>query len=181
MSDFDLRYSSIRRALIEREFSRLNDMQQKAVFKTEGPLLLLAGAGSGKTTVLINRIINLLRFGKAYESHYAPDWAGDAELTKLAHALNDDDSLDDPEIQRLCAVDPPRPYEIIAITFTNKAAGELKERLSAACGAAANDIEGMIAGIGAYNIESLSGLNNIKKGKGSKDGSKKDPDLKDNL
>jgi len=140
MSDFDLRYSSIRRALIEREFSRLNDMQQKAVFKTEGPLLLLAGAGSGKTTVLINRIINLLRFGRAYESHYAPDWAGDAELTKLAHALNDDDSLDDPEIQRLCAVDPPRPYEIIAITFTNKAAGELKERLSAACGAAANDI-----------------------------------------
>ncbi|MBQ1271314.1 MAG: UvrD-helicase domain-containing protein, partial [Clostridia bacterium] len=140
MSDFDLRYSSIRRALIEREFSRLNDMQQKAVFKTEGPLLLLAGAGSGKTTVLINRIINLLRFGRAYESHYAPEWAGDAELTKLAHALNDDDSLDDPEIQRLCAVDPPRPYEIIAITFTNKAAGELKERLSAACGAAANDI-----------------------------------------
>ncbi|MBQ1250846.1 MAG: UvrD-helicase domain-containing protein, partial [Clostridia bacterium] len=140
MSDFDLRYSSIRKALIEREFSRLNDMQQKAVFKTEGPLLLLAGAGSGKTTVLINRIINLLRFGRAYESPYAPEWAGEEELRKLAHALNDSDSLDDPEVARLCAVEPPKPWEIIAITFTNKAAGELKERLEAACGAAANDI-----------------------------------------
>ena len=140
MSDFDIRYSSIRQSLIEREFSRLNNMQQKAVFKTEGPLLLLAGAGSGKTTVLINRIINLLRFGRAYESPYAPDWAGEEELRKLAHALNDNDSLDDPEIARLCAVDPPKPWEIIAITFTNKAAGELKERLEAACGTAANDI-----------------------------------------
>ena len=140
MSDFDIRYSSIRQSLIEREFSRLNDMQQKAVFKTEGPLLLLAGAGSGKTTVLINRIINLLRFGCAYESPYAPEWAGEEELRKLAHALNDSESLDDPEIVRLCAVEPPKPWEIIAITFTNKAAGELKERLEAACGTAANDI-----------------------------------------
>lgn len=140
MSDFDTRYCSIRRALIEREFSRLNDMQQKAVFKTEGPLLLLAGAGSGKTTVLINRIINLLRFGRGYESEFAPEYAGEEELRKLAEALNNDESLDDPEIERLCAVDPPRPYEIIAITFTNKAAGELKERLETACGSAANDI-----------------------------------------
>ncbi|MEA4921302.1 MAG: 3'-5' exonuclease [Clostridiaceae bacterium] len=140
MSDFDVRYSSIRRALIEREFSRLNDMQQKAVFKTEGPLLLLAGAGSGKTTVLINRIINLLRFGSGYESELAPETAGEEELKKLAYALNDSESLDDLEIASLCAIDPPKPYEIIAITFTNKAAGELKERLEAACGEAAHDI-----------------------------------------
>lgn len=140
MSDFDDRYSAIRRALIEREFSRLNDMQQKAVFKTEGPLLLLAGAGSGKTTVLINRIINLLRFGRAYECDFAPDYAGDNEIKMLAEALNDENSLDDPQIAALCAVDPPKPYEIIAITFTNKAAGELKERLEAACGKDANDI-----------------------------------------
>ena len=140
MSDFDIRYSSIRRALIEREFARLNDMQQKAVFKTEGPLLLLAGAGSGKTTVLINRIINLLRFGRGYESEEAPAYAGEEELYKLAAALNDSESLDDPGIEALCAVDPPKPWEIIAITFTNKAAGELRDRLEAACGAAANDI-----------------------------------------
>ncbi len=140
MDDFDIRYSALRRALIEREFSRLNDMQQKAVFKTEGPLLLLAGAGSGKTTVLINRIINLLRFGQGYECEYAPEYAGEEELMKLAAALNDSDSLDDPEIEALCAVDAPKPWEIIAITFTNKAAGELRDRLEAACGAAANDI-----------------------------------------
>lgn len=140
MTDFDLRYSVLRRSLIEREFESLNDMQQKAVFKTEGPLLLLAGAGSGKTTVLINRIINLLRFGAGYESDGAPAWAGDAELARLALALAEPDALSTEELDRLCAVNPPRPYEIIAITFTNKAAGELKERLNLACGPSAGDI-----------------------------------------
>lgn len=140
MTDFDLRYSALRRALIEREFESLNDMQRKAVFKTEGPLLLLAGAGSGKTTVLINRIINLLRFGAGYESETAPAWAGDKELARLALALAEPDAVSAEEIDRLCAVNAPRPYEIIAITFTNKAAGELKERLNLACGPSAGDI-----------------------------------------
>ncbi len=140
MSDFDLRYSSLRRAIIEREFEKLNDMQKKAVFKTEGPVLLLAGAGSGKTTVLINRVINLLRFGRGYECETAPEWAGDGELVRLALALADENALPEAELLRLCAVDCPRPWEIIAITFTNKAAGELRERLRVACGTQAADI-----------------------------------------
>ncbi len=140
MDDFDIRYTALRRAVIEREFEKLNDMQRQAVLKTEGPLLLLAGAGSGKTTVLINRIINLLRFGCGYESELAPDWTGDSDLMTLAMAADDPESVSPDEIDRLCAVSPPKPWEIIAITFTNKAAGELKARLEVACGDAGRDI-----------------------------------------
>ena len=75
---------------IQKNFSHMNDMQKQAVFCTEGPLLILAGAGSGKTTVLVNRIAYILQ----------------CELCK--------------------------PWQILAITFTNKAAGELKERICAA-------------------------------------------------
>jgi len=140
MTDFDMRYSALRCAVIEHEFERMNEMQKQAVFKTEGPLLLLAGAGSGKTTVLINRIINLLKYGRAYECTEAPAWAGDDDLRALEMILGDPDAADENEIRRLCAVEPPKPWEIIAITFTNKAAGELRERLLVACGEQGNDI-----------------------------------------
>ncbi len=140
MSDFDLRYANLRRAIIEQEFAQLNDRQKDGVFKTEGPLLILAGAGSGKTTVLINRIINLLKYGAAYECDEAPAWAGDSEMLKLALYLEDPESVSEDELRRLCAVDPPAPYQILAITFTNKAAGELRERLNVACGTDGADI-----------------------------------------
>ena len=140
MSDFDLRYAELRRAIIEQEFAQLNDRQKDGVFKTEGPVLILAGAGSGKTTVLINRIINLLKYGSAYESNDAPSWAGDNELLQLALYLEDRENAPEEEVRRLCAVNPPQPWQILAITFTNKAAGELRERLNVACGADGADI-----------------------------------------
>ncbi|MEG2720869.1 MAG: UvrD-helicase domain-containing protein [Oscillospiraceae bacterium] len=56
---------NLRRQIIEKDFNRMNDMQKEAVFKTKGPLLILAGAGSGKTTVLVNRIANLMKYGDA--------------------------------------------------------------------------------------------------------------------
>ena len=140
MDDFDLRYAALRRTVIENAFAQLNDKQREAVLKTEGPLLLLAGAGSGKTTVLINRIINLLRFGCGSESTLAPDWAGDEELTLLAREAAEPGCLPEGEVDRLCVVDPPKPWEILAITFTNKAAGELRTRLEVACGDAGRDV-----------------------------------------
>ncbi len=140
MTDFEIRYIGLRKAVIEQEFEKLNDKQREAVFKTQGPLLLLAGAGSGKTTVLINRIINLLRFGAGWESDKVPHWIGDEELARLAEEVSEPGSIPEEELLRLCSIDPPKPWEIIAITFTNKAAGELRERLEIACGSAGKDI-----------------------------------------
>ena len=129
---FDLKYAAVRRAVIEQRFSNLNDKQREAVFATEGPLLILAGAGSGKTTVLINRIINILRFGQGLTSGYAPEGATEDDLLFLTEYLTDPKPENRAHAERLCAMHPAKPWEVIAITFTNKAARELRERLTAA-------------------------------------------------
>ncbi len=140
--ELEKRYVRTRRELILREFQGLNDMQQKAVMATEGPLLLLAGAGSGKTTVLINRVANLIRFGRASDTDEVPEEAGEAELALLESAVREAGELT-PEAETLCALDPVEPWRIIAITFTNKAADELKSRLEARLGPGAQDVWAM--------------------------------------
>ena len=140
MNDFERRYIEARKAVIAQDLKRLNPMQRKAAMTTEGPLLLLAGAGSGKTTVLIQRVYNLLTYGRGSDSTEVPHWAGEEDLAFLESFPQKPDEADWAQARRLCAVDVPRPWEIIAITFTNKAAGELKERLAARLGPAANDI-----------------------------------------
>lgn len=116
----------------------MNDKQFAAVTTTEGPLLILAGAGSGKTTVLVNRIACLIRYGRAYTAQTAPAGLTEEMCAALRSAVQGG-AL--PEVPP--AVDAPRPWEILAITFTNKAAGELKERIAAKLGNAA---EGVWAG-----------------------------------
>jgi len=140
MTDFQTRYIAARKAVIARDLQRLNPMQRKAAMTTEGPLLLLAGAGSGKTTVLIQRVYNLLTYGRGSDSDQVPEWATEEDLQFLESLPDQPDGEQRRRAVRLCAVDVPRPWEIVAITFTNKAAGELKERLAARLGPAANDI-----------------------------------------
>ena len=130
---FKQHYLAARRAMIGRDFAFLNAEQKKAVMTVEGPLLLLAGAGSGKTTVLINRIVNLIRYGTACESDYVPETATEKDIALLEAGPSE-------EARRAAAVDPVEPWRILAITFTNKAADELKHRLAHALGETALDI-----------------------------------------
>ncbi len=137
------KYLHARQRYIAGEFANLNDMQRQAVMTTEGPLLLLAGAGSGKTTVLINRVANLMRFGKASDSDLVPDFVTEEEVAFLEGLTEPVSDIDRSHADWLCAVEPVAPWSILAITFTNKAAGELKERLEAMLGPQAQDVWAM--------------------------------------
>lgn len=121
-------FQQVRRAILRRQFSRMNDRQQEAVFHTDGALLLLAGAGSGKTTVLVNRIAQLITFGRAYHADTMPAFLSDEDWQRLQDCAHGDRPVD-AEVISLCAEDPCPAWRILAITFTNKAAGELKDRL----------------------------------------------------
>ena len=142
-SSYEQRYLAARRAVIASRFSKLNDMQQKAVLTTEGPLLLLAGAGSGKTTVLIHRIANLIDFGCASDSDEIPDYITQDDVEFLETYLRSRRAEDMQRAHALCALRPAAPWSIIAITFTNKAANELKARLQAMLGDDALDVWAM--------------------------------------
>lgn len=142
-SDFEQRFLKARRAVIARRFSALNDMQQKAVLTTEGPLLLLAGAGSGKTTVLINRIANLIAFGEGADSDEIPDYIMEDDVEFLEQYLKAPESENQPRAEALSALHPAAPWSILAITFTNKAANELKDRLGKLLGEQAMDVWAM--------------------------------------
>lgn len=129
---FTSRFLDARRAYIRSRFPHLNPMQQEAVLQTEGPLLILAGAGSGKTTVLINRIYNLLKYGSGSDSELLPPFASEDMIRELEEH--------GPLADEYAAMDPVPPWQILAITFTNKAAGELKTRLETLLGESSRDI-----------------------------------------
>ncbi len=132
-------YRDLRRKVIKKYFGNMNDRQYEAVTKVNGPLLVLAGAGSGKTTVLVNRILNLVKFGAAPDCNTVPRDA-DFDISLGERFLKGEIS-DLP--QGAFSINAPKPWEILAITFTNKAAGELKERISNRLGA---EGEGVWAG-----------------------------------
>ena len=131
-TDFQTEYVRARKDWLDRYFQSLNPMQRQAVLATEGPVLILAGAGSGKTTVLIRRIANLLRFGKASDSDELPPDADEQSL-KALQSLS-------PDAEQYAVLNPVKPWRMLAITFTNKAAQELKNRLAGLLDESADDI-----------------------------------------
>ncbi len=126
----------LRKAIIKKDFGRMNDMQLAAVTTVKGPLLVLAGAGSGKTTVLVNRIACMVKYGDAFNSDFVPEITEEELLGGKAFLTGESDTLPEYAFSFKAA----RPYEILAITFTNKAAGELKSRIAAKLGDKAKDI-----------------------------------------
>ncbi|MBQ9808114.1 MAG: UvrD-helicase domain-containing protein [Ruminococcus sp.] len=124
-------FTTAKQAALRKYFSRMNDMQQKAVFAVNGPVLVLAGAGSGKTTVIVNRIANMLNFGNAF---YDNSCQGSDEDVRFLIDYAEGRSDDFGTLRDIVASQPVKPWNILAITFTNKAAGELRERLAAMLG-----------------------------------------------
>ena len=125
------RYLAAKRALFDRAYDSLNDEQRAAVFAVNDPLLIIAGAGSGKTTVLVKRIAFIIRYGNAYETTYMPFDMTEGQIAELERAA----SLSKEEIEHILPEfisNPCPPWQMLAITFTNKAAGEIKARLRAA-------------------------------------------------
>ncbi len=126
--DFQLEFSKVKKALFDKYYDNLNDRQREAVYTVNGPLLVLAGAGSGKTTVLANRISHIIKYGNAYYSDYVPKGMTEEELDKL----RDPDIFSKNELAQILSefvCEPCPPWAILSITFTNKAANEMKERL----------------------------------------------------
>lgn len=124
-------FLAAKRALFDKVYSSLNEKQREAVFTTEKPLLVLAGAGSGKTTVLVKRIAFIIKYGNAYYSESVPETISAEQIKGLEAAID----LEPKEIEELLPVfasNPCPPWQILAITFTNKAANEIKARLASA-------------------------------------------------
>lgn len=127
------KYNELKRSLFDKYYSRMNACQKEAVYTVNDPLLVLAGAGSGKTTILVNRISHIIRYGNAYYSEAVRDDIDENDIKRiesmtglshdeLGHALEE------------FAVAPCPPWAVLAFTFTNKAAGEIKERLEKVIG-----------------------------------------------
>ncbi len=131
--------SALKQKAFAKLYSSLNDVQRKAVCHTMGPLLVLAGAGTGKTTVLVNRIAHIMSFGCACEVDDIPSSVTTEDIEKLRnYALLSNEELR--ALLRRFAVSPCRGYNMLAITFTNKAANEMKVRLTNILGEEAEDM-----------------------------------------
>ena len=131
-TDLTQEFCALRDTYIEKQFGRLNDMQRQAVFTTDGPLLILAGAGSGKTTAIISRIVNMIYFGDGYAQ--ADGYLPEEDAVWLQAYIDGKEPEDVERLREILAIAPIRPWNILAITFTNKAAGEMRARLASTLG-----------------------------------------------
>lgn len=116
----------IRKKILEDEFSNLNPMQKQAVFATGDPLLILAGAGSGKTTVIVNKIGYLIKYGHTAEKGRE---VSDDDFAFLEECLKDKNLRTGARYSALMCESPIPAERILAITFTNKAAQEMRTRI----------------------------------------------------
>jgi len=133
------RFLNAKRKLFDKVYDHLNDNQREAVYTVNGPLLILAGAGSGKTTVLVNRIGYMIRYGNAYNSERVPSFVTEQDVIELENAL----TLPKAEAEALLdrySEDRVKAWSILSITFTNKAANEMKSRLEKKVGEEAGAI-----------------------------------------
>lgn len=128
-----------KKKLFNKLYGTLNDKQRQAVYNVNGPLLVLAGAGSGKTTVLVNRIAHIISFGNLYMDDSVP--ADAAVLAPVMEGLLAGGSESDIRaILSSLVKDKVAPWEVLCITFTNKAASEFKARLDSLLGERAADL-----------------------------------------
>ncbi len=130
-NQLSVRYLRAKRRLFDIYYSSLNPEQREAVFSTNGSLLVLAGAGSGKTTVLVKRIVFIIKYGNAYYSDYVPYDLTESKVAQLEAAADEGEDVIEDILPEFISA-PCAPWQMLAITFTNKAAREIKSRLAAA-------------------------------------------------
>ena len=140
-----LQYTLLKKKLFDKYYDFLNDCQREAVYSVNGPLLILAGAGSGKTTVLVNRLAHIIRYGNAYYSDYVPEYVNDSVIADMNSALSlSGDELGN-YLTRFTYQAPPA-WAVLAVTFTNKAANEIKARIASKFGEDSNEVSDIWTG-----------------------------------
>lgn len=126
-------FCELRKQYIDAKFKTMNPMQKKAIYNVDGPVLVLAGAGSGKTTTIIGRIVYMVMFGHAYYSTKTTFPVTENDIKELKSVLAGTGSISE-HLKSMLQVKPISPQNIMAVTFTNKAAGEMKKRLESKLG-----------------------------------------------
>lgn len=133
MQNLTNEFCELRKQYIDAKFMTMNPMQKKAIYNVDGPVLVLAGAGSGKTTTIIGRIVYMVMFGHAYYSTETTFPVTEGDIKELKSVLSGTGSISE-YLKSMLQVKPVSPQNIMAVTFTNKAAGEMKKRLESKLG-----------------------------------------------
>lgn len=133
MQNLTNEFCELRKQYIDAKFMTMNPMQKKAIYNVDGPVLVLAGAGSGKTTTIIGRIVYMVMFGHAYYSTKTTFPVTENDIKELKSVLAGTGNISE-HLKSMLQVKPVSPQNIMAVTFTNKAAGEMKKRLESKLG-----------------------------------------------